>query len=271
MPHSLTLADNQIDLWLCNPQDPCFASSALQTQYQHCLSDDEISKVARLRFAKHRHDALITRALVRDTLSHYLPDEPHQLAFVSEAKGKPKLSQPKHSGLWFNLSHTEGLIVCAVSKLPQLGVDCEQLTRDNEILAIAQRYFSTSETAELFSLAPEHQRSRFFDYWTLKESYIKACGQGLAIPLDHFSFSIDDEGGSYHLGQCKQAISIAFDAARQDQPAAWQSQLLYPSHQLRIALSVKQASQQPFDTRFFYNQPLISYQQILLEDMGKFV
>ena len=67
--------------------------------------------------------------------------------------------------------------------------------------AIANRFFSPTEAAAL-SGVPEHRRQeRFFEYWTFKESYIKARGMGLSIPLDRFSFHYSDE----------RAVRIAID------------------------------------------------------------
>ena len=47
---------------------------------------------------------------------------------------------------------------------------------------------------ELRALPPERQKERFFEYWTLKEAYIKARGMGLSIPLGKFSFHYPHEG-----------------------------------------------------------------------------
>ena len=94
-------------------------------------------------------------------------------------------------GLRFNLSHTDGLVVCLVAVEREIGVDVEHTARAGSVgIEIAERFSSPSEVAELRSLPFADQRSRFFDYWTLKEAYIKARGLGLHLPLDQFSFHL---------------------------------------------------------------------------------
>lgn len=69
------------------------------------------------------------------------------------------------------------------------GVDVEDLKRStNTAYEDICRYFSTREIEDLLELPEKQKKQRFFDYWTLKESYIKARGMGLSIPLDKFSF-----------------------------------------------------------------------------------
>ena len=85
-----------------------------------------------------------------------------------------------------------------------MGVDVEDTERSGETVEIADQFFSPLEAAALRALPADRQRARFFDYWTLKEAYIKARGMGLAIPLEQFSFLLDD---------WPAPIRVAFDPA----------------------------------------------------------
>ena len=91
--------------------------------------------------------------------------------------------------LRFNLSHTDGLIACAVTIGREVGVDVEhiqrRLTHD-----VAGRFFAPREVDDLKALPEDEQQRVFFDYWTLKEAYIKARGFGLALPLGDFAFTL---------------------------------------------------------------------------------
>ena len=209
----LSLTKNEIHLWAVQPQNlsceesykgssqgslkssyaNCFKNiEKLLTQYKKLLTVDETKKQQRYKFQEDRHDALITRAFIRDLLSQYADIQPGNWRFEKGEKDKPEICNPPLP-LRFNISHTKNLIICAVMLNDDIGCDVENTTRNNDVLAIADRFFSPSESAELFSLPLEQQRSRFFDYWTLKESYIKAWGLGLAIPLKDFSFNLDNK------------------------------------------------------------------------------
>src|SRR6185295_18612851 len=120
----------------------------------------------------------------RTTLSHYAAVDPTAWQFARNRRGRPEISGPLGvAPLRFNLSNTAGLIACLVTLGVDVGVDVEDTHRRGETVRIANRFFSASEVAALEALPPERQRQRFFEYWTLKESYIKARGMGLAIPL----------------------------------------------------------------------------------------
>jgi 4'-phosphopantetheinyl transferase len=131
--------------------------------------------------------------------------------------------------LRFNLSNTRGLIVCLVARDREVGVDVEDTHRHGETVAIADRFFSPSESASLNKQPLHKQRDRFFDYWTLKEAYIKARGMGLAIPLDHFSYHVENP----------EAIRISFEPELPDNAERWQFSLTTLGGRHRIATAIE--------------------------------
>jgi 4'-phosphopantetheinyl transferase len=102
--------------------------------------------------------------------------------------GKPALTPPwGQPPLAFNISHTLGLVACALARGLDVGVDVEAFDRELDPLGLAERYFSVEEQRALTALNPA-DRSRFFlATWTLKEAVIKADGRGLHMPLDIFT------------------------------------------------------------------------------------
>jgi len=200
--------------------------------YRPLLSADELARNARFRFPNDRHRDLITRGLVRSTLGKYLDCDPGSLVFVTDAHGKPSLSFPEiPEPVCFNVSHSGDWVVLAVSLQP-VGIDVEYVKRDNDVLAIADRYFFGREYAELMSYPREEQQQRFFDYWTLKEAYMKARGEGLALGLSNFGFQVSDE------------IRLHLNEAIEDNPLDWRFFCLTPEIDYRLSLAIK-TSRQP--------------------------
>jgi 4'-phosphopantetheinyl transferase len=278
----LNLAVNEVHLWTTKPQELALKfdeDDALLLKYQALLTPEECKKQQRYKFAQDRHDALITRAFIRDLLSYYADIAPQAWRFEKGEKDKPEIVDPPLP-LRFNISHTKDLIICAVTLNDDIGCDVENIGRSNDVLAIAERYFSKQETTELFALPSDKQRDRFFDYWTLKESYIKAWGLGLAIPLGDFSFTIADkqtQQNSHFV--IKSDITLSFAQHREDNSEVWRSWLLYPAEcpaepfaksaedkaQHRIALSLRAKGNNQatdYQLRFFNSLPLLGYQEL---------
>jgi 4'-phosphopantetheinyl transferase len=146
--------------------------------------------------------------------------DPRAWIFAINEFGRPYIANPSPatSRLSFNVSHTNGVILMGIAKGTALGVDVENTDVREPYTGIADRYFSPSEVADLHSLPKPQQHKRFFDIWTLKESYIKARGMGLAIPLDGFSFQFPTE----------HAVAFSTQASLGDKAARWQFWQFYP-------------------------------------------
>jgi 4'-phosphopantetheinyl transferase len=198
--------------------------------YRAWLSPDEHARMARFVFDRDRRAFLLTRALVRTTLSRYTSVAPADWQFIANAHGRPEiLDRPAGvPDLRFNLSHTDGLIACAVTIGREVGVDVEHIGR-HLTHDVAGRFFAPAEVTDLKRLSEADQHRVFFDYWTLKEAYIKARGFGLALPLGDFAFKLNPP----HPPQ------IAFEPSLEDEPATWQFRQEWPTAQHRLALAVR--------------------------------
>lgn len=222
--------ENEAHLWIVRSRDA--RAPSLLAAYEELLTDDEREKRDRYRFEKDRHTCLVTRALVRTTLSRYADVAPDAWRFVTNEHGRPEISEPA-SARWlrFNLSHTNGLVVCLVARGRRVGVDVEDRERSGRLLDVAERYFSTAEVEALRSLPRPEQLERFFLYWTLKESYIKARGMGLAIPLGRFSFALESVS--------ERGIRIQLDPRLEDDPERWWFTVMSHGRRHLIAASVE--------------------------------
>jgi 4'-phosphopantetheinyl transferase len=220
---------SEIHLWFAVADEA--ADPELLTQYRSLLSPGEMEQEIRFRFPVDQHRYLLTRALIRTVLSRYAPIDPAHWRFEPDRYGKPVIlnDEPAAQLLRFNVSHTSGLVMLGVTRECAVGVDTEN-TRDRRTpyVKLADRFFSKAEAHSLRSLPKPLQRERFFEYWTLKESYIKACGKGLSIPLDQFGFVMLDSALSF-----KVAPDLNDDARN------WQFWLLRPSAKHIAAVCVR--------------------------------
>jgi 4'-phosphopantetheinyl transferase len=195
------------------------------------LSPDERARCQRFVFRRDRRDFAAGHALLRRVLSMHDDVRADAWTFVADANGKPALAHGAGAPpLAFNLSHTNGLVACAVTRDGEVGVDVECVERVTDSRDIAERYFSTAELAQLDACRGDERAARFIELWTLKEAYLKAIGSGLAQPLDTFAFSFDDAGG------------VRFSAQPDAGPAAWTFALFAPSPRHRLAVAARFAS-----------------------------
>ncbi len=227
----MALPAGVIHLYLGYPDE--ISDTGLLHEYECLLSDEEKNRYQRLGSAYQRHQFLLTRALIRTTLSRYVNKHPRDWRFVNNRYGKPEiLRRADEPAIRFNLSHSKGLIVCAIALHDDLGVDVEYTQRNNALLAIARRFFSPMEVTQLQKMTGNAQRQYFFELWTLKEAYIKACGKGMAIPLRQFSFDISD----------KNKTVIRIEPCLQDRPEHWRFWRLAFSENHVAAIAVKSTS-----------------------------
>lgn len=164
------------------------ASDQTLSLYQSALSVDERNRAGRLRFENLRRAFTISRGGLRFLLAGFLGRHPKEIAFDYGPRGKPELQH--RSRLRFNLSHSGLVALFAFTLDCELGLDVEQLRELPDHEAIATRFFSAGEVTELRSLDPAERLAAFFRCWTRKEAYIKAVGDGLAIPLDQFQVTL---------------------------------------------------------------------------------
>ena len=217
-----------LTLWCAYPAD--LQGDGVAAACAALLSDEERARVARFKFERNRLESLATRALVRTALSRSRPVSPRGWQFKSNAQGKPEVDP--ECGLRFNLSNSVGLVVCLVAEGgSDVGVDVELFERAEQIMEVLPKVFSPIEQAQLEALPEAERRDRALSLWTLKESYIKARGLGLLIPLDKFSFAFDESGG----------IRLEMDSSLDDTAERWRfCQIDHAGH--RIAVMVDRSA-----------------------------
>lgn len=207
---SLVADSSRIDLWCTYISD--IGDAALWPRYDALLTAEERAQQARFRFARDQRRYLVTRALVRTVLSRYAAVRPQDWVFSAGPQGRPEISAPRPAPrLEFNIAHAADLVMLGVTCGRALGIDTESVAAREVDIEGLDRYFAPQEISALRALEPRERRRRFFELWTLKESYIKAKGMGLAIPLDAFRFEL--AGG--------QGLVLRMRAELADSPQHW--------------------------------------------------
>ncbi len=174
IPLDLTLSTDEVHIFLAHLD---VSASQLQ-QFTQSLFSDEQERANRFYFEQHRHRYIAGRGILRTILGRYLGIEPEKVQFAYSSRGKPMLAGL--SQITFNLSHSENLALYAVTRDRLLGVDIEYMRPMSDLDGLAKRFFLPTESAVLRSLPPKQQAETFFRYWTCKEAYLKATGDGLS-------------------------------------------------------------------------------------------
>ncbi len=156
------------------------------------LSGERQEKIRRFRHGRARLQSLAAGLLLDFGLRRYGLSE-REAQFSYGANGKPALLG--HTGPHFNLSHS-GTMALAVFSDHEVGCDIQQVAEAPP--RVAERFFTKGESAYLESLGDgPGQGEAFFGIWTLKESYLKASGTGMASALDSFSVLPGERPGGY--------------------------------------------------------------------------
>lgn len=226
-----------IDLWLAYYD----LATDLAPRLRTLLTEEERAREPRFYFADDRLRYLVTRALVRTVLSRYAPLPPGDWRFAENGYGRPHIAPeivarcPEVADLRFNLSHTRGLIALGVTRGRELGVDVEYVGERKSPLEIADRFFAPVEVEALWQQPESVRHERFFEYWTFKESYIKARGRGLSIPLDRFSFHYPHDAG----------VQLAIEPELEDTPERWALWQYRPAGDYLLAVCAERGERPP--------------------------
>ncbi|MBI2501990.1 MAG: 4'-phosphopantetheinyl transferase superfamily protein [Candidatus Latescibacteria bacterium] len=200
-PTDLVLAGDEVHLWCASLE---LSSARLQSLHE-LLCADERERADRLVLPRSRAAFVGARGLLRSILGLYLDRPPQELRFCYSPQGKPALAD---QALCFNLSHSQGLALCAFSRARPVGIDVERLRPQVAGEQIARRFFSPREVEALQQVDPTRRTEAFFACWTRKEAYLKARGQGLSLGLHRFAVSLGEPAALLHSdqgeGECRR-------------------------------------------------------------------
>lgn len=180
------LGKGEIHLWRVS-LDP---SEALLQAAKEALSDYELGRLDFFEFGKVRKSYTVSQGILRMLVANYLSLPLEEVELGRRAKGKPFCKNDE--SLFFNMSNSGGLCVYAFSRDHELGIDLEQLRPLEDLDELIRKNFSASEQGYI-RRKKEDELRRFFFFWTIKESYLKAIGEGMRIEPQNLEFSIQQD------------------------------------------------------------------------------
>jgi len=208
-PACIELGENEAHVWRASLDQNERALANLEA----LLSQDEYRKAMRYHRPVDRDQYIAGRGILRTIISAYLRLSPGELRFAYNEYGKPAVSDDQNDrALNFNLSHSNGLALYAITRGRLVGIDIEYIREDFATIDIAEHFFSKDEVRSLMAVPTDRRVEAFFNCWSRKESYIKAIGMGVSYPLDGFTVSLAPN----------EAPALLKVAADESEPSRWQ-------------------------------------------------
>ncbi|GEM_PF-2129936 len=154
-----------------------------QNLFLSYLSSDELMRVNNLRGENNKEYALCSFGVRREIISRYLQVRPEIISYVFNPNGKPVLKNKNQLKLSFNISHSHSRMLLGIVSSCDIGVDIQYIDSSLPFKKIAERFFKKDESEYFASLPINEAVIMFYNFWTVKEAYIKATGEGFSLPF----------------------------------------------------------------------------------------
>lgn len=194
-PRNLSsLIKGEIHIWSISLN----SDNAFFERCKESLTDAERERIHYYNFKQVQDHFIISQGGLRLLLSSYLNIEPQKIQIRKHAKGKPYIADD--TSLCFNVSNSGKYCVYAFSRSGEVGIDIEEVRPLSDIDDLIDKNFTENEKHYI----NKNQKDRienFFQFWTVKEAYLKAIGEGMRLTPDSLEFSI--ENGIFKLDAVK--------------------------------------------------------------------
>ncbi len=224
-PANINLGPSSLAIWSIRLDQAKSITAGLES----LLSASEKETADRFHIERNRSRYIVAHGRLRQILSRYADTAPEQLAFGHGAHGKPFLSQDcRGDSVRFNLSRSQEIGLCAVAYGQEVGVDVEWVRPLNGMEPLVHRFFSPMEIADWHEVDESQKLETFYHYWTCKEAFVKARGDGLTLPLNQFDVAFSPSAPP-------RLARIQGDAT---EAANWHLQTLTPATGYRAAVAL---------------------------------
>lgn len=165
-----------------------FDNEALFQEKLSLLSPYRQQKIALLKHRKDKNRSIGAGLVLNYALGTYGLEE-RSMEYEFGEWGKPILKyQPC---IHFSLSHSGDYAICSIGE-KRVGNDIEGVRYGR--LKVADRFFAQEELDWMYAVQDEEEiTQRMFRIWTMKESFLKATGKGISLPLNEFALLVDEE------------------------------------------------------------------------------
>ncbi len=119
-----------------------------------------------------------SRGLLRALLGRYLQQDPSTVFFLRGPHGKPALAG---GGIFFNLSHSDNLVLYALRADRAVGVDVQSARPALDEAALARRFLAPAEAERLAHLDSASRPQEFLRAWVRHEATLKCHGTGIRL------------------------------------------------------------------------------------------
>lgn len=182
------LAPGVVHIWHIN----CNIDEDTARSSQDRLSETEQLRAKRFVRPPDRLHFIASQYALRQILSRYLECDLTAIEYTYGTYKKPYLAHNR--SLQFNLSHSGGMALVAVTLDAEVGVDIEPTNRAVDHLGLASQCFASDEIKIMKALSEGELAQAFFKIWTCKEAYVKAKGTGLHEDLQAFVIGYHSSG-----------------------------------------------------------------------------
>lgn len=219
--------------WNKGPLKPCLNTDEVHVWIAHLstlsisqkealkkiLTHNELQKFDRFHFQADRERFLLGRAGLKGILARYLGKPPIDIIFEVDEFGKPYLIDKT---LHFNISHSNDIVVFAISHSKTVGIDVEVCQSKINYLGIGQQFCTASELRQLSQLSDKERHVAFYRCWTRKEAFVKAIGMGLYFPMSAIEVSfLSKEANLLHIAKENLNNKINSDVLEKLETSYW--------------------------------------------------
>ena len=197
------LREGGLQIWRLDLDGP--DSRGLLAQAFEALTPEERQRAARMRTGTAPEEFIAGRGSLRYLLSAFLNCDPRAVGIVIGTHRKPVLRPLRGVRMpHFNVSHSRGVVLIALSRSGPVGIDVEYIDSAVETIDVARAAFHSDDLCRIENAGTAKEKLlAFYRCWTRREAVAKADGRGLTLPASGFSTGF--------MGDMEQKIEVDGD------------------------------------------------------------